>query len=411
MPQLGSAVRVEAARRARRRIAVPALLLSVAMMMSGCATLDNYGNRTTRYNIAASDTRTRAILMNVMRAAYREPLQFSDVSTVTGQNSLSGSLAASLPVSPAGAEYVISPSASLSGSSQFNVTNLNTQEFYNGLQTPVTLQQISNLIDAGFDPALVLFLTVSDLNIATVETVDGTPVKRFVTIHSNAENPDDFGTTYNALANMAEAGFSAQTTEPKPFGPVLSDKEVQNSRLVAAIQARAAADLVLRKVDDRSFQFFQGGDYAICFDAMIAPPSEREQQDRQRLGLAQFTAYHSKLEAERFKEFRLVLARYHDPVTGRENQEVPGMAVTVRRQNICGYVPDHNEKKSKADGQQSFTLKTRSLEGVFQFLGDIARHQRHRVRDPSQFAGDRRQLYLPGPDHPPGGSSLRRGPA
>lgn len=374
MPQIGSVARVQKVPRDRGRTA-RWLLLAVNLMVSGCATLDNFGNRAIRYNIAASDTKTRAILMNVMRAAYREPLQFSDVSTVTGQNSLSGTLAASLPVTEAAANYVVSPSASLSGSSQFNVTNLNTQEFYNGLETPVTLQQISNLIDAGFDPALVLFLTVSDLNISTVETIDGKPVKRFVVIHSNAESADDFGTTYNALVNMAEAGFSAQTTEPTPFGPILSEKEVQNSRMVAAIQARAAGDLVLKQTDDTHFQFFQSGDFTICFNAMIATPSDRERQERQRLGLERFTAYHSKTEADRFKEFELVLARYRDPVTGRENQVVPGMALTVRQQNICGYKPDHKGKKPDDKYRQSFTLKTRSLEGVFQFLGDIVRHQ------------------------------------
>ena len=65
--------------------------------LGGCAIVDQYGSRAIEYNDQAAASKSSTILLNIMRAAYREPLQFTDLSTVTGLASAQGSLNASIP--------------------------------------------------------------------------------------------------------------------------------------------------------------------------------------------------------------------------------------------------------------------------------------------------------------------------
>ena len=70
------------------------LIVSLVLAMCGCALIDNLSPRATRYNDETADTKSAAILLNVLRAAYSKPLQFSDVTTVSGVSSIGGNAGA-----------------------------------------------------------------------------------------------------------------------------------------------------------------------------------------------------------------------------------------------------------------------------------------------------------------------------
>src|SRR5215831_5818023 len=119
-------------------------------ILGGCAVVDQYSSRAIEYNEQTAASKNSLILLNILRAAYREPLQFTDISTVTGTASAQGSLSADIPLRIGGTHFVtpqilsLNPSAAVSGGPNFSVANLSTQEFYQGLQAPVSAQVVAN---------------------------------------------------------------------------------------------------------------------------------------------------------------------------------------------------------------------------------------------------------------------------
>src|SRR5690242_14216537 len=111
-----------------------------ASLLGGCSAVDSFQPRAPQYNQEAANTKSNTILLNGLRAAYRLPLQFTEYTTATGQSFLSGQLSATLPVSAPVASRTFSLNPQVTGNAQTQVTvqNLNSQEFYFGLQAPIT---------------------------------------------------------------------------------------------------------------------------------------------------------------------------------------------------------------------------------------------------------------------------------
>ena len=66
------------------------VVLVVLLGLAGCAAVDSFSSRATTYNQQAETIKESQLMLNVMRSAYREPLQFSDFTQVTGQATVSG---------------------------------------------------------------------------------------------------------------------------------------------------------------------------------------------------------------------------------------------------------------------------------------------------------------------------------
>src|SRR5215212_8384557 len=68
--------------------AVAALLL--ASQLSGCAVIDNYSGRAVDFNREAEQAQEEVLLLNIVRASLRRPMQFTSLSSVTGSGTVSG---------------------------------------------------------------------------------------------------------------------------------------------------------------------------------------------------------------------------------------------------------------------------------------------------------------------------------
>src|ERR1700730_3560876 len=103
----------------------------VLSTLSGCAAIDNFSPRSVAFNREAADSKTETIILNIMRAAYAQALQCTDVGSVAGQGSVSATPGSSLPIAvipkTVPRTFSISPGATVSGNNTFNVANLNTQ--------------------------------------------------------------------------------------------------------------------------------------------------------------------------------------------------------------------------------------------------------------------------------------------
>jgi hypothetical protein len=151
----------------------------------GCTVVDQYSGRAIVYNLEAEQAQDQEILLNIVRAYLRRPMQFTTVSTITGIASVSGgaqyTLPTNVPFRPAvqGATGIAAfpplptwqLSGAMSGGPAFTVPVLDTQEFYQGILKAIPGQIWDLYIQAGYPPDLLfnLFIEkvvmhVADLN-------------------------------------------------------------------------------------------------------------------------------------------------------------------------------------------------------------------------------------------------------
>lgn len=166
----------------------------VALGLAACAIVDEYSGRAIVYNLQAEQAQQQALLLNVVRASLRRPMQFTGLQTITGTASASGSVAAGATAAsqtpyismfnliPANSSSLVSRAltgnlggtASMSGGPTFTVPVLDTQEFYEGLLTPIPGQLLDLYLQAGY-PRDVMFNLVIE-RIIIKKTGPGCPL-------------------------------------------------------------------------------------------------------------------------------------------------------------------------------------------------------------------------------------------
>jgi len=150
-----------------------------AAALAGCAFVDNVEPRYENVNHAAANARNEGILLNIVRASKHIPLNFIAFSKVTGTTNVS--LNAGLPrfgLGPQPLVYDVNrqavfSSSVLSGSAgaknDFDITLLETREFYNGLLGPVDLPTLNFFVRQGYTRELLFWLFTESVR----ETVGG----------------------------------------------------------------------------------------------------------------------------------------------------------------------------------------------------------------------------------------------
>jgi hypothetical protein len=140
----------------------------------GCAVVDQYSGRAIVYNLEAEQAQDQGLLLNIVRAYLRRPMQFTTVSTITGVASASAGAQYTLPMNvpfrppTQGATGIAAfpplPtwlfSGSMSGGPAFTVPVLDTQEFYQGILKAIPGQIWDLYIQANYPPDLLFNLFV-----------------------------------------------------------------------------------------------------------------------------------------------------------------------------------------------------------------------------------------------------------
>jgi hypothetical protein len=60
----------------------------VVAVLAGCIVADRFAGQSVEYNMQTETIKNQNLLNNIIRFAYRRPLQFTDLSTITGQVSV-----------------------------------------------------------------------------------------------------------------------------------------------------------------------------------------------------------------------------------------------------------------------------------------------------------------------------------
>src|SRR5688572_12945716 len=118
------------------RLAFAASLIPV-FLTPACAFRHGVANNAVQLNVAIDEAHNRTLLLNVIRAAQREPMHFTELSKVTADIKGQAGVAFAIPFSGDNDATFMNPAASLSGGPTYEVFNLATKDFVSGIQSPV----------------------------------------------------------------------------------------------------------------------------------------------------------------------------------------------------------------------------------------------------------------------------------
>jgi hypothetical protein len=260
----------------RRSTCIAALLLAPSLF--GCAVIDNYSWRAVDYNKEAETAQQQTLLLNIIRASMRRPMQFTSLQTVTGSANVSGSLQGG-GVGTRQTPYIsqfpflnnngpgtlaqstnaaisriatgsVTGNVSMGGTATFTVPVLDTQEFYQGILTPIPLQALDYYLQQGIPPELLFDLFVNRLEVTRLD--DGT-CRKFTFVNSVRDDLQ-FGQFQSFIDYLVGSGLSAERINSvTPYGPPISTPSAapksaeETARILDAYSKVSAAGLDIRQ--------------------------------------------------------------------------------------------------------------------------------------------------------------------
>ncbi|MET0374569.1 MAG: hypothetical protein ABW128_09965 [Rhizorhabdus sp.] len=138
------------------------MLLTLGLTgLTGCQTVQSTDKAAVEYNRAFARARDEITLINVLRAAERQPLQFSTISSVQGGVRSGASIRVPFINILAGGRDAVSPEISLSARNPtVSIAPLATRDFIQGISRPLSPSVIDDLLVQGWPLDVVLGLTV-----------------------------------------------------------------------------------------------------------------------------------------------------------------------------------------------------------------------------------------------------------
>ena len=186
-------------------------LAALAAVLGGCAATTPTSKVAVDYNRIFAKARNEVLVTNILRAAEREPLQFSTMGSVNGSVRNSGSVAFTIPSLNGATGFSPQVTVNEGINPAISIVPLSNKEFTEGILRPVTLDEINYFIDQGWDKEMVLELVVGG-----VVCPDGSVV------FNKGDDPLRTNSPYRAFAQMFAATdrFPIQSAG-KPYATVI----------------------------------------------------------------------------------------------------------------------------------------------------------------------------------------------
>jgi hypothetical protein len=271
-----------------RQIGIFAAAGVAFVVLAGCAIVDKYADRAVDFNLQAEKTQQQNLLLNIIRASLRRPMQFTGLSSISGNATATGGVTggytnahqtpwlsifnivpATTSTSTAISRTVTgtgSGTASLSGGQNFTVPVLDTQEFYQGILKELEIEVIDYYVKQGF-PLELLF----DLFVLKIEVIATDSCDRF-TFRNSVRNQLQFGQFQALVDYLLSSGFTTETVRSnRPYGPpIASTHEPLNAsdtaKLVEAYSKASSAGLELQVEKNGISLRKRSSSVRLCFD-------------------------------------------------------------------------------------------------------------------------------------------------
>ncbi|HEX8620540.1 MAG TPA: hypothetical protein VF718_01075 [Allosphingosinicella sp.] len=139
------------------------LLLALAVALAGCSHAGSVSRAATDYNRAMADARNEQLLINILRAGAREPLQFSALAEINASVNRTIGIDTVATNLITGGRDAISPTLKLAGSTvpSLKIQPLSSKEFTEGILRPITPETLHLFINQGWDTEFLLPLVIN----------------------------------------------------------------------------------------------------------------------------------------------------------------------------------------------------------------------------------------------------------
>jgi hypothetical protein len=355
----------------RRVVSTGCFVAPVFFCLAACAVVDQYSGRAVVYNLQAEQAQEQALLLNVVRASLRRPMQFTGLQSITGTASASGSvtggaantvqkpLISLFGLSPANSSTVIASSvastlggtATMSGGPTFSVPVLDTQEFYQGFLNPISGQIFDLYLQFGY-PRDVLFNLMIEKMI--IKRLDGEcraevhTAECEVTIRNYAPEDVSLRLFQAMMGYLIRLGLSTE--------PII---EVAKPQKASADGKQAAASPEVKQ-------------FGFCF----APHEAEDYRGIDRHVLCGHPAAGLQLKASEIGRKSLITGV---PIP---KEFIDELYAEVIEPKLSGEDQDDRAlgfRKLRAFGGKkvSVSFNTRSIEGILYYLGEVVRRSHH----------------------------------
>lgn len=191
------------------------LAAAVMFLLGGCALSQSTDKVVLDYNRDFAKSRNEGLLLNVLRAAAREPLQFSTMGVVQGSIGNTSQLTIPFTNLIAGGKDVISPSLGFSDAinPSVTITPLASKDFAVGILRPIATETIQLFLHNGWDAQFLLPLIVGG-----VVCPDGRALLNsgeYLT--GDGADPNPLHLEFKTFFLRFGAGFSVGSPVPRTF--------------------------------------------------------------------------------------------------------------------------------------------------------------------------------------------------
>ncbi|HLK23275.1 MAG TPA: hypothetical protein VKT30_01310 [Caulobacteraceae bacterium] len=174
-----------------------AVLVS-ALALNGCLSVGSVANRGTIVDLGIGSMQNRGMLINIARASLSEPLYFLSPSAVQGTGSTDLRLSAPQAIEGPGLKHSDTLNQLTFGnasqfldntiSTNFTANLFATHDFYLGMMTPLSLDEIDLLLHQGYSRELVFYLTIDKAKVTPFDPITG---KQLGPPHFDYNRPGD----------------------------------------------------------------------------------------------------------------------------------------------------------------------------------------------------------------------------
>jgi hypothetical protein len=271
-----------------------ALAAASVWVLAGCAVVDRFSGRAVEYNLQAEQAQEQALLLNIVRASMRRPMQFTSLQSITGTASASanasvtGAATQQFPllsvfnILPGNANTAISriategggATASVSGGPTFVVPVLDTQEFYQGILAPIPLQVVDYYLQQGYPPEVLFNVFVQKIEITRID--DG-GCRQFTFLNS-VRNDLQYGQYETFVDYLSASGlFTERVSVATSFGPPIAARTGAGAdavRVMDAYSKAATAGLDIRQEGATYRMEKKSSLFRLCFATADGIPSD-----------------------------------------------------------------------------------------------------------------------------------------
>lgn len=258
--------------------------LAFAFLLAGCdALVDRIAPRAATYNAEAHNSQMSGVLLNVVRASQRHPLEFTAIVNATGGAQASGNLG--LGVTSVGLTvpfavdavrtYSAAPNVSYQANQNFVVQILDSQEFVSGILKPLDMKTIDYYLQQGFPRGVMLYLIIDRIEVVD----DKGKVVRSIDNYPGITQFSEFGEVVDGF--IADNLKTETVTDIVDLGPPIPANDIKN----ADLQMRIDQAGILLERDAK-------GDYRLrkrvnsvrfCYEGSDGPDRcSASQEERQR---------------------------------------------------------------------------------------------------------------------------------